>query len=55
MEDKINITIIEAIKTIASVPGYQISYDVDQVVDKAPFKKGATKKIYISITLTKEV
>ena len=53
--DEMNLKIIEAIKTIVSVPGFNSSYDVVQFVEKAPFKKGAEKKIRINIELTKQV
>lgn len=52
-QEDINKKIIEAIQTLAGLPGFMLSYNVETFDDKPPFSKKATQKTVINITLSK--
>lgn len=56
MVNNLNAAILKAIGTIVDASDeFQVSYDVRHQVDKELFKKEATKKVVIEITLSKQV
>ena len=51
--DELNNKILEAIKLIASQPGYIMSYEVKPMSEKKTFFNEGSNRVLISIELTK--